>query len=133
MSFCSFSFGHCVVLCPSSIYGFWLSHWYLQTVLVTALKHRALDKTLCFIKQKLISFLMCYVFKKCCISKTCFCRYLLRSSLKIPRWQALQPKQKKLCQNPPPHIRVHSNEYQSSAAISSLMISLYFKWYKMDY
>jgi hypothetical protein len=30
MSFCSFSFGHCVV-CSSSIYGFWLPLWYLQT------------------------------------------------------------------------------------------------------
>ena len=30
LSFCTFSFGHCVV-CSSSIYGFWLSLWYLQT------------------------------------------------------------------------------------------------------
>jgi hypothetical protein len=30
--FCSFSFGHCVV-CSSSIYGFWLPLWYLQTLL----------------------------------------------------------------------------------------------------
>jgi hypothetical protein len=30
LSFCSFSFGHCVV-CSSSIYGFWLPLWYLQT------------------------------------------------------------------------------------------------------
>ena len=33
LSFCHFSFGHCVV-CPSSIYGFWLPLWYLQTLLV---------------------------------------------------------------------------------------------------
>ena len=26
---CPFSFGHCIV-CPSSIYGFWLPIWYLQ-------------------------------------------------------------------------------------------------------
>jgi hypothetical protein len=32
LSFCIFSFGHCVV-CSSSIYGFWLSLWYLQTLL----------------------------------------------------------------------------------------------------
>ena len=32
LSFCPFSFGHCVV-CPSSIYGFWLPIWYLQTLL----------------------------------------------------------------------------------------------------
>ena len=30
LSFCSFSFGHCVV-CSSSIYIFWLPLWYLQT------------------------------------------------------------------------------------------------------
>jgi hypothetical protein len=33
LSFCPFSFGHCVV-CSSSIYGFWLPLWYLQTLLV---------------------------------------------------------------------------------------------------
>ena len=33
LSFCTFSFGHCVV-CSSSIYGFWLHLWYLQTLLV---------------------------------------------------------------------------------------------------
>ena len=31
LSFCTFPFGHCVV-CSSSIYGFWLSLWYLQTL-----------------------------------------------------------------------------------------------------
>jgi hypothetical protein len=31
--FCTFSFGHCVV-CSSSIYGFWLTLWYLQTLLL---------------------------------------------------------------------------------------------------
>jgi hypothetical protein len=30
---CPFSFGHCVV-CPSSIYGFWLPLWHLQSFLV---------------------------------------------------------------------------------------------------
>ena len=29
LSFCPFSFGHCV-LCSSSIYGFWLPLWYRQ-------------------------------------------------------------------------------------------------------
>ena len=33
LSFCTFSFGHCVVY-SSSIYGFWLPLWYLQTLLV---------------------------------------------------------------------------------------------------
>ena len=31
LSFCTFSFGHCVVY-SSSIYGFWLPLWYLQTL-----------------------------------------------------------------------------------------------------
>ena len=35
LSFCTFSFGHCVV-CSSSIYGFWLPLWYLQTLLTYA-------------------------------------------------------------------------------------------------
>jgi len=34
LSFCTFSFGHCVV-CSSSIYGFWLPPWYLQTILAS--------------------------------------------------------------------------------------------------
>jgi len=32
LSSCTFSFGHCVVF-SSSIYGFWLPFWYLQTLL----------------------------------------------------------------------------------------------------
>jgi hypothetical protein len=32
LSFCTFSFGHCVV-CSTSIYGFRLPLWYLQTLL----------------------------------------------------------------------------------------------------
>ena len=32
LSFCPLSFDHCVV-CSSSIYGFWLPLWYLQTLL----------------------------------------------------------------------------------------------------
>ena len=32
LSFCLFSFGHCVV-CSSSIYGFWLPLWYFQILL----------------------------------------------------------------------------------------------------
>jgi hypothetical protein len=40
LSFCTFSFGHCVVC--SSIYGFWLPLWYLQTLL-THKKKKILD------------------------------------------------------------------------------------------
>jgi len=36
LSFCTFSFGHCVV-CSSSIYGIWLPLWYLQTLLIIIL------------------------------------------------------------------------------------------------
>jgi hypothetical protein len=35
LSFCTFSFGHCVVC--SSIYGFWLPLWYLQALLLVVL------------------------------------------------------------------------------------------------
>ena len=38
LSFCPFSFGHCVVCC-SSIYGFGLPLWYLQTLLPTCKFH----------------------------------------------------------------------------------------------
>jgi hypothetical protein len=33
LSFCTFSFDHDCVVCSSSIYGFWLPLWYLQTLL----------------------------------------------------------------------------------------------------
>jgi hypothetical protein len=36
LSFCTFSFGHCVV-CSSAIYGFWWPLCYLQTLLVKKL------------------------------------------------------------------------------------------------
>jgi hypothetical protein len=47
---CPFSFGHCAV-CPSSIYGFWLPLWHLQTFLTTdemesQYKH---NKSLCWL------------------------------------------------------------------------------------
>jgi hypothetical protein len=38
--FCTSSFGHCVV-CSSSIYGFWLPLWYLQTLPCRVLKHKS--------------------------------------------------------------------------------------------
>jgi len=34
LSFCLFSFDHCVV-CPALTYGFWLPPWYIQTLLIT--------------------------------------------------------------------------------------------------
>jgi hypothetical protein len=37
LSLCTFSFVHCVV-CSSSIYGFWLPLWYLQTLLLSLSK-----------------------------------------------------------------------------------------------
>jgi hypothetical protein len=44
LSFCLLSFGHCVV-CSSSMYGFWLLLWYLQTFRVT----RSLVLYVCFV------------------------------------------------------------------------------------
>ena len=43
LSFCYFSFGH-YVLCSSSIYGFWLPLWYIQTFLTTK-RHNWKDET----------------------------------------------------------------------------------------
>ena len=42
LSFCTFSFGYCVV-CSSSIYRFWLPLWYLQTLLSCSCFHRLLN------------------------------------------------------------------------------------------
>ena len=39
LSFCPFSFGHCVIY-SSSIYGFWLPLWYLQILLTATLHSR---------------------------------------------------------------------------------------------
>jgi hypothetical protein len=36
LSFCQFSFGHCVV-CSSSIYGLWLPLWYLVAIVLSVL------------------------------------------------------------------------------------------------
>ena len=36
LSFCTFSFGHCVV-CSSSIYGFWFPLWYLLAIVLSVL------------------------------------------------------------------------------------------------
>jgi hypothetical protein len=38
LSFCPFPFGHCVV-CPSSIYGFWLPLWYLQGFIYSGISY----------------------------------------------------------------------------------------------
>jgi hypothetical protein len=50
----TFSFGHCVV-CPSSIYGFWLPSWYLQILLITICRFAYRCGNLCrqFMKQLL--------------------------------------------------------------------------------
>ena len=42
LSFCAFSFGHCVV-CSSSIYGFWLSLWFLKTLPIKIIPQRSLE------------------------------------------------------------------------------------------
>ena len=53
LTFCTFSFGHCIV-CPS-IYSFWLPLWYLQTLLSynnQYLWHENLAKLACNFKFK---------------------------------------------------------------------------------
>jgi hypothetical protein len=58
-SFCTFSFGHCVV-CSSSKYGFWLPPCYLQTLL----PRRPLFPKTCIIdikSVKIISYDVCYI------------------------------------------------------------------------
>jgi hypothetical protein len=42
LSFCTFSFGHCV-FCSSSIYWFWLPLWYLKTLLIKILPQSSLE------------------------------------------------------------------------------------------
>jgi hypothetical protein len=42
LSFCTFSFCHCVV-CSSSIYGFWLLLWYLKNLLIKILPQSSLE------------------------------------------------------------------------------------------
>jgi hypothetical protein len=44
LSFCTFSFGHCVV-CSSSIYRFWLPLWYLQTLCTKTKKNKTKNTT----------------------------------------------------------------------------------------
>ena len=73
MPFCTFSFGHCVV-CSSSIYGFWLPLWYLQTFLIEVkwtineiIRHYLIS-TVCLLLWTNISIsLLCYISaqKKC--------------------------------------------------------------------
>ena len=44
LSFCTFSFGHCVV-CSSSIYRFWLPLWYLKTLCTKTKKNKIKNTT----------------------------------------------------------------------------------------
>jgi hypothetical protein len=50
LSFCHFSFGHCVI-CPSSIYGIWLYLWYLQILLVTVSNFNSYSMTTILIAE----------------------------------------------------------------------------------
>ena len=60
LSFCTFSFGHCVV-CTSSIYEFWLPLWYLQTLLPQPIGNKVIV----------------FVFSMCLISKHDWCIWLV--------------------------------------------------------
>ena len=64
LSFCTFTFGHCVV-CSSSIYGFWLPLWYLQTLLRAACKS----------PTKTLLYIMTMVNLRPCILIFIFCKY----------------------------------------------------------
>ena len=50
LSFCTFSFGHYVV-CSSSIYGFWLPLWYLQTLLKTSIYRSKTQRSINLIRK----------------------------------------------------------------------------------
>jgi len=75
LSFCPYSFGHCVV-CPS-IYGFWLHLWYLQTLIKRVLLE---EQVLLILSEHLRSlpklsgvhvahsFVFCVVFCMSCLS-----------------------------------------------------------------
>ena len=70
LSFCTFSFGHCVV-CSSSIYEFWLPLWYLQTLL--KLNGANMDSDLIFNNHIHVS--------EICLKKQDVARYVM---LRIP-------------------------------------------------
>ena len=53
LSFCTFSFGHYVVCC-SSIYGFWLPLWYLQTLLIAKGLNKIASICYCYIWLKFL-------------------------------------------------------------------------------
>jgi hypothetical protein len=60
LSFYLFSFGHCVV-CSSSIYGFWLTLWYLQTLVIT----KDLLSFKCYLyENKDLIFILCTLMQK---------------------------------------------------------------------
>jgi hypothetical protein len=81
LSFCIFSFGHCCV-CSSSIYGFWLPLWYLQTLLswihiVSKSKKLAL-MYLCVRGTDVVPFYdVCIRFWNCSISVVFFVFYIV--------------------------------------------------------
>jgi amino acid permease len=51
--FCIFSFGHCAV-CSSSICGFWLPIWYLQTLPTPSFQWRLRDSRISFLFNALL-------------------------------------------------------------------------------
>ena len=50
LSFCDFSFGHCVA-CPFSIYDFWVTLWYLQILLHNLVYQHCVLSPLCDLFQ----------------------------------------------------------------------------------
>jgi len=69
LSLCRFCFGHCIV-CPSSIYEFWLPLWYLQTLLIRLVLYQHTTEVLLYFKPVynmvliIIAMLICFKNKK---------------------------------------------------------------------
>jgi hypothetical protein len=82
LSFCTFSFGHCVV-CSSSIYGCWLPLWYLQTLL-------KLYSPPCFLLDNLTKIMKNWKEIKLCVDvhgNSFYLRVIKHSSVSDPRSQ----------------------------------------------
>jgi hypothetical protein len=89
LSFCPFSFGHCVV-CSSSIYGLWLPLWYLQTFLA---------HVMCLL-QLLLYHLLYFILVYFC--SECFLHIPLLNAVNLYgfiKWWMRQTKRTFICMN----------------------------------
>jgi hypothetical protein len=84
---CLFYFGNCVV-CPSSIYGFWLPFWYLQTLLieVPVPRQESEQSCICVLSVSIFRWSTIHI----CIFINCKSCILLKKTLRIthePSWK----------------------------------------------